>query len=98
MAQYDVYRVDSDELVLDIQTDLLGGFDSRIVVPLMPPEVAPVPHKRLNPIFVVDDRPYVMVTQFMIAVERSELQKPILNLTTRFDAIRSALDMIVLGF
>ena len=51
-----------------LHNDGRGRFDSRIIVPLMPPEEAPAPHKRLNPTFIVDDRPYVMVTQFMIAL------------------------------
>ncbi len=98
MAQFDVYRTADGELVLDIQTDLLGHFDSRIVVPLMPPEVAPVAHKRLNPHMHIDERPYVMVAQFMIAVGRQNLGKPVDNLTRHYDAIRAAIDMIFLGF
>jgi toxin CcdB len=98
MAQFDVYRMAQSELVLDIQTDLLGKFESRIVVPLMPPEDAPLAHSRLNPPMIVENRPYVMVTQFMIAVRRADLHKPIANLTNRYDAIHSALDMIFVGF
>ena len=49
MGQFDVYRVADGELVLDVQTDLLGSFDSRIVVQLMRLDQAPVRHRRLNP-------------------------------------------------
>jgi len=98
MAQFDVYMLAQSELVLDVQTDLLGQFESRIVVPLLPPEQAPVAHPRLNPPMLVDGQTYVMVTQFMIAIRRAELRKPIASLKDRYDAIRSALDMIFLGF
>lgn len=98
MAQFDVYRLEDGELILDLQTDLLGHFDSRIVVPLMPPEAAPVAHRRLNPTLTVDRVSYVMVTQFASAVDRRALPRPIANLTKDYDAIRAALDMIFLGF
>jgi len=35
MAQFDVYRLADGELALDVQTDLLGSFDNRLVIPLM---------------------------------------------------------------
>lgn len=98
MAQFDVYKLDDGELILDLQTDLLGRFDSRIVVPLMPPGEAPVAHPRLNPTLTVDHVDYVMVTQFATAVDRRMLPRPIGNLTKDYDTIRAALDMIFLGF
>jgi toxin CcdB len=98
VAQFDVYRLRDGEFVLDIQTDLLGHFESRIVVPLIPPNLAPISHERLNPQMVIDEAAYVMVPQFMVAIKRSELRKPVTNLTYRFDAIKAALDMIFLGF
>ena len=98
MAQFDVFRLEDGELVLDLQTDLLGHFESRIVVPLMPPGRAPIAHRRLNPILVVEGAPYAMVTQFAAAVDRRTLSRPITNLPKDYDAIRAALDMIFLGF
>lgn len=98
MAQFDVYRLETGEIVLDIQTDLLGYFDSRIVVPLMSAELAPIAHPRLNPTFEIGDDRYIMVTQFATAIRTSSLLRSIADLTQRYDAIRSALDMIFLGF
>lgn len=34
MAQFDVYRLGDDQLVVDLQTDLIGIDASRIVAPL----------------------------------------------------------------
>lgn len=98
MAQYDVFRLAGGELVLDVQTDLLGSFDSRVVIPLYPPEIAPIRHKRLNPQVTVDDRPYVLVPQFIIALDRPELGVRIDNLDRHYDQIKAALDMLFLGF
>ena len=98
MRQFDVYRMADGELVLDVQTQLLGSFDTRIVVPLMLPNVAPIRHPRLNPTVVVEDRSYVMVTQFMIAVDRHELRAQIDNLDRYYDQIKLAYDMLFNGF
>lgn len=98
MAHFDVYRLADGELALDVQTDLLEDFDSRVVVPLMLPGTAPVTHRRLNPTIQIDGRDYVMVSQFVIAVDRSELGRPIANAKDRYDSIKAAFDMIFLGF
>jgi len=98
MAQFDVYRMAGSELVLDVQTDLLGSFDSRVVVPLMPPADAPTRHPRLNPEVAVEGERYVMVTQFMIALDRAELRDRLANLDSQYDQIKLAYDMLFNGF
>jgi toxin CcdB len=98
MAQLDVYRLAGGDLVVDVQTDLLGGFDSRIVIPLMLPDVAPVRHRRLNPQVQIGGVPYVMVTQFIIAIDAPELRSKIDNLDRHYDEIKSAYDMLFNGF
>jgi toxin CcdB len=65
MAQFDVYRLAGGELALDVQTDLLSGISTRVVIPLLPLHEAPVAHPRLNPIVMVEEESYVVVTQSM---------------------------------
>lgn len=98
MAQFDVYRLADGELVVDVQTELLGAFDSRLVIPLMSPHVAPMRHPRLNPSFEILEEVLVLVPQFMIAIDRKELRQRIDNLDRHYDEIKSAYDMIFLGF
>jgi toxin CcdB len=98
VAQFHVYRLAEGELVLDVQTDLLSGIESRLVVPLMRPDEAPIAHRRLNPRVIVGDQTFVMVTQFLVAIHARELRDPIADLDSRYDDIRAALDMIFLGF
>jgi toxin CcdB len=86
------------ELVLNLQTDLLGSFDNRVVVPLMEPADAPVRHFRLNPEVVVDGRTHVMVTQYIIAIDRHELRTRVDNLDRYYDQIKLAYDMLFNGF
>jgi toxin CcdB len=99
MAKYDVYKIASvDGLVLDVQADILDPLNTRMVVPLLPLELAPKPARRLNPIFEVDGTDFVMVTQFTSAVRISELGQPIGTLEPHFAEITAALDMLFQGF
>jgi hypothetical protein len=46
MSQFDAFRLADGELVLDVQTELLGSFDTRVVLPLMLSDEAPMRHPR----------------------------------------------------
>lgn len=49
MARYDFYRrAEGDGYLLDVQADLLKSLNTRVVIPLMPPNMAPVPGRRLD--------------------------------------------------
>ncbi len=98
MAQFDIFRMADGELVVDVQTELLGSFDTRVVVPLMLPDEAPIRHPRLNPVVVIGDQTYVMVTQYMIAVDRHELRARVDNVDRYYDQVKLAYDMLFNGF
>jgi toxin CcdB len=99
MARYDLYRNDEGSgYLLDVQSDLLEGLSTRVVIPLMPPNIAPIPGRRLNPTFTIDGKDHVMVTQFMSALTASELPYAEGNLSSHHDDIVAALDMLFQGF
>jgi len=99
VARHDVFKnPDGVGWLLDVQTDLLEGLNTRIVVPLLPPDKAPKPGRRLNPSFSVDGKEVLMVTQFLSAVPERSLGESVANLAARHDDIIAALDMIVHGF
>lgn len=99
MARFDVHRSPGGVgYVLDLQADLLDGISTRVVVPLLPLDKAPVATRRLNPIFEIESVPHVMITQALSAVPRSELRPPVTNLAHRDSQIADALDMLFLGF
>lgn len=61
MAKYDVYKASGFQgYLLDIQCDLLAGLNTRVVVPLMSIQSAPIPAERLNPIFTIKTKQYVI--------------------------------------
>jgi toxin CcdB len=97
MARFDLYRSERG-YNLDVQTGLLSEFDTRLVVPLLPREAAPPPERRLNPQFEIEGQPYLMMTQYMSAVRRKILGRPVGNLDAEYDRILSAISMIFSGF
>ena len=74
------------------------NLNTRIVVPIRLPHDAPLPARRLNPVFEIDGRQYVMVTQFASAVRSSGLDEPVGSLGHYHDRIVAALDMLFQGF
>lgn len=97
MPKYDVYEAERGSgYLLDVQSDLLEQFGTRIVIPLLPIQGAPEPAKRLNPVFELKGEHYVMATQFLAAV--SVLKRPQANLASHYDDITNALDMVFHGF
>ncbi len=98
MAHFDVHAGQSDRVfLLDCQADLLSHLNTRLVVPLMAPDYAPKPAGRLNPLFEIDGKPYVMVTQYAAAVELSELGPVVASLGGKDREIMNALDVLISG-
>jgi toxin CcdB len=97
MPQFDIYRANHG-FNLDVQTDLISPLNTRLIVPLMPPAVAPRPEKRLNPVFTIEGESFVMVTQYLSAIRVAALGPPVGSLDPHYDDIRAALDMIFLDF
>ena len=99
MARFDVYRgIGGADLLLDCQSDLLRDLNTRFVAPLQLPENAPQPARRLNPIFEIDGRSYVMVTQFAAAIALRECGPFVASLAAEDTAILNALDMLISGY
>mgnify|MGYP001059985279 FL=1 len=99
MAQYDVFlNLDGAGYLLDVQSDLLDGLSTRLVIPLLPAPQAPKPASRLNPVVSIGDQPHVMVTQFMAAVPEKLLTKHVRSAVHMRDEITAAIDMLTHGF
>ena len=99
MARFDVFVNESGAgYLLDVQSDLLSGLNTRVVVPLLPKSSAPSPAQRLNPVFIIDKEELVMATQYLAAIPDSELRSGVGSLAEQQDEISAALDMLYLGF
>ncbi len=103
MAQFDVYEnADSgskDEIpfLLDVQSDLLAGLSTRVVVPLVAKRFAGAAASRLNPQFRIRNASVVMSTPELAGVPCRMLSKKIASLSDRRDEIVAALDMVFTG-
>ena len=99
MARFDILENnDGVGYLLDVQSDLLSGLNTRVAVPLLPKSSAPFPAQGLNPVFIVEGQELVMTTQYMAAVPEGELRFGAGSLAEQQDEISSALDMLFLGF
>ena len=101
MARFDVHpspAKGATGYVLDVQANLLRDLDTRVVVPLLPPEHAPKGARGLNPTFEINGQTHLMLTQFIAAVSTKELRKSVLSLEERSDDITRALDMLLVGY
>lgn len=99
MAKFDVYLGRNDgTLLLDCQADLLNDLSTRLVVPLLCEKDAPQPAARLNPVFVMNEQRYVMVTQYAASMPVREMGERIASLMHEQDRINLALDMLITGF
>lgn len=87
-----------DGFLLDLQSDLIDGLPTRVVVPLYPMEPGIRPVKRLHPIFQIEGRSYVVATHQIAAVPTTELSAPLTNLTSKYDDITRAVHMLFQGF
>ncbi len=105
MARFDVYvntgsHASTTPYLLDVQSDLLAGLDSRMVVPLR--HLAQFPKVKLPfqlmPVFNIEGVDCLMETPKMGAVPQRILKLPILSLAASHDQITAALDFLFQGY
>ena len=98
MAQFQVYRIAGDRLVIDLQTDFIDT-GSRVVAPLLPRDQGPPALPRLEPVFEIAGTEYALHTAEMAAIPSALISgRPVADLRAHDYAIRGALDMVFSGF
>ncbi|WP_299565338.1 CcdB family protein [uncultured Sulfitobacter sp.] len=96
MAQFDVYRLTGGQLVVDLQTDLIGIDASRVVAPLRAADrYAAFPG--LTPEVEVDGQIWIVRVMELAAVTGSELRERVGSLDAHRDALKRALDILIDG-
>mgnify|MGYP003639646663 CR=1 FL=1 len=96
MAQFDVYRLNGGQLVVDLQTDLIGIDASRIVAPLRE-EGKYAAFPGLTPPVEFLGARWIVRTQELAAVPGAELRTPVGSLAPYRDALKRALDILIDG-
>lgn len=98
MARFDVHcSPDGIGYILNCQSDLLNDIRTRVVVPLLPPEVALVPAGRLNPVFEIEGQMFTMIPQFIASVPKTMLGPAVISLADFDTEITGAIDMLLSG-
>jgi toxin CcdB len=85
-------------LFVQCQSDFLDHLESRFVIPILPRAAVSKLIRKLNPIFVIDNRALVLFPQFALSLDRREIGRPIASLAHEQDRIIDALDMLLSGF
>jgi len=104
MARFEVYRntgphTETTPYLLDVQSDLLHGLETRVVVPLRRRDRFPAPlSERLTPLFTIDGVECFMETPKLAAVPLRLLKNPLASLADRQADITSALDFLFQGY
>lgn len=99
MARYDVHRnPEGAGYVVNCQSELFSEYKVRVVVPLLPPEIAPKIVRRLNPVFEIEGKPMVMMPHFIASLPTALLGPVIQNLENEELAIQGSIDMLTGGF
>ena len=96
MAQFDVYRLQGGQLVVDLQTDLIGIEASRIVAPLRE-EGRYAAFPDLTPVVAFEGARWLVRIQELAAVPGSELTERVGSLAEHRDALKRGLDILIDG-
>lgn len=98
MARYDVHAGMDGHLYVDVQANYLEHLNTRIVIPLMSLDVAPLPARHLNPVFLIDGQMRSLATQYLGSVRSASLGRVIASLSHEHDRISASLDRLFSGF
>ncbi|GLS03336.1 plasmid maintenance protein CcdB [Chitiniphilus shinanonensis] len=89
---------DSVPYLLDVQSDLLAGLETRVVVPLRPLPDAPGRRiEGLMPQFEVEGRPVIAVFPQMAGIPNAALGPVVTDLSHEHGRIIAALDLLFTG-
>ncbi len=99
MARCDLYRArEGGGWLLDVQHPLHDHLATRVVAPVLPAALGPKPSQDLNPPVEVEGEACFIFPQYLAAIPKRELGRPVASLDAQRDAITRALDLLFTGF
>lgn len=85
--------------LLDIQSDLLSGLETRVVVPLYSRSASKVhPISRLTPVVPFQNRSFVAMVPELAGISRRHLGQAVGSLAAARPELVAALDLLITGF
>ena len=104
MSQFTVYANTNAKTkktfpyLLDIQSDLLDGLQTTVVIPLCKAsQLKDQIITKLCPIVEINGEKFVVMSQQLAGIERSQLGKAIINLSENRAQFIAAIDFMILG-
>ena len=103
MARFDVrpnlHKSSREQVpyLLEIQSDLLSGLGTRLVAPLVQASKFGPAAERLNPLFRVAGKNYIMDTALIAGVSARILGEAVANLSDNSTEILVAIDFLISG-
>ena len=100
--QFTVYRNNGNRAypyLLDVQSDIIGELNTRLVIPLFPLSAfSGRPARRLNPLLNIDGEEYLVMTHEMASIRLSQLGDKVVNVREHRQIIKNAIDFLLDGF
>lgn len=104
MAQWTLHRNPNPDsrkeipYLLDVQSDLLSGLETRVVIPLFTRKAAPSQTlAHLTPELKIKGERLVLMTPQMAGVRRRDLGEPVADLSAHRSEFLGALDLLLTG-
>jgi len=104
MTQYHAHKntdslsVKTYPLVLDVQSKLLDGFATRVVLPMrLVNQYAAKPITGLNPVINIDEQNYLVLAQQITVMPARFLGNAVADLSAHQHAIVAAMDYVLSG-
>jgi len=104
MAQFSVYKNKNPQstsaypYLVDIQSDLLSGMQTRVVVPLTKlsgPRKKPI--KDLTPVVEIEGAKFLLLVPQLAGISINELVQPVGSLSAHREEVVAALDFLITG-
>ena len=104
MSQYHVYENLNEKskkmypYIIDVQSTLLSDLESRIVIPVILKEkIGKGIIKNLNPKIIIKKREYIILTQQLAGIPKSQIGLSICDCLSDRNEILSAIDFLITG-
>lgn len=98
MSRFDLFAAsDGVSYILDLQSDFLEHYNTRVVAPVVPASAYDGAAKGLNPTVMIGEAPFVVQTHFLAAIPAAALTQRVGSLEVHADEITRALDMLFQG-
>lgn len=96
-AQFDLYRMQGDGLVVVLQSDLLDQLRTRVVAPLVPANSVERTMHSLNPTVTLGENLYIVMPQLAATLTLAEMGEKVGSLAMMHDTIVRAVDALLSG-